>query len=253
MEWKKFKPMLGKAWRFIWEEDSIWSWLANIVLAFVLIKFIVYPGLGFVFNTKFPIVAVVSGSMDHALEKEYAFVDGARAWTGNYLLCGKRFSAYGRTDEEKYWGSCGRWYEQELNVSQENFSAFPFSTGFKRGDIMILFGKRPENIKVGDVIVFRSSKPDPIIHRVVKKSKKAGNEGDDGIYIFQTKGDHNSGMIKSREIDETNIKSREIDETNIKGGQIIGNAVARVPLLGYVKIWFVELMSLLGIGRPFMS
>ena len=49
----------GKVWWFLWEDDSVWSWLANIVLAFVLIKFIVYPGLGLALQTSHPIVAVV--------------------------------------------------------------------------------------------------------------------------------------------------------------------------------------------------
>ena len=61
----KAKKALRKAWWFIWEDDSIWSWIANIVLAFVLIKFIVYPGLGLILGTNYPIVAVVSGSMEH--------------------------------------------------------------------------------------------------------------------------------------------------------------------------------------------
>jgi len=62
MDWKK---ILKKTWWFIWESDSIWSWIVNIILAFVIIKFLVYPGLGFAMQTSHPIVAVVSGSMEH--------------------------------------------------------------------------------------------------------------------------------------------------------------------------------------------
>ncbi|GAG48810.1 unnamed protein product, partial [marine sediment metagenome] len=40
------------------------------------------------------------------------------------------------------------------------------------------------------------------------------------------------------------IKSSSLDETNIDEEQYLGKAVVRVPLLGYVKIWFVELISL---------
>jgi hypothetical protein len=47
----KGKSFFGKLWHFIWNEDSIESWLINIVLAFVIIKFIVYPGLGLVLGT----------------------------------------------------------------------------------------------------------------------------------------------------------------------------------------------------------
>ena len=62
---KDWRKILKRVWYFIWEEDSIWSWLVNIILAFVLIKYVVYPGLGFLLGTSHPIVAVVSGSMEH--------------------------------------------------------------------------------------------------------------------------------------------------------------------------------------------
>ena len=64
----EFKKLLKKTWYFIWEDDSIWSWIVNIILAFVLIKFIVYPGLGFILSTSHPVVAVVSESMEHNME-----------------------------------------------------------------------------------------------------------------------------------------------------------------------------------------
>ena len=60
--WKK---NLKKFWHFIWEEDSLLSWIVNIIIAFILIKFIVYPGLGYLLATTHPVVAVVSESMEH--------------------------------------------------------------------------------------------------------------------------------------------------------------------------------------------
>ena len=59
------KDTAKNVWKFIWEDDSIWSWMLNIILAFVLIKFIVYPGLGLLLGTSYPVVAVVSESMEH--------------------------------------------------------------------------------------------------------------------------------------------------------------------------------------------
>ena len=67
MNGKKVKKDLRKIWYFIWEDNSIWSWIVNVILAFVLIKFIVYPGLGFLLTTSHPVVAVVSESMEHNL------------------------------------------------------------------------------------------------------------------------------------------------------------------------------------------
>jgi len=197
MNKKKVKAFLKKTWWFIWEDDSVWSWIVNIILAFVLIKFIVYPGLGLLLSTGYPIVAVVSSSMEH---------DGSF---------------------NNWWGTQENWYFG-YNISSEQFSSFDFRNGFNKGDIMILYGKKPQDIKVGEVVVFRSKRPDPIIHRVVKKWELSGG------YYFQTKGDHNADSISSSGLDEMNISEE----------QLLGKAVIRVPLLGYIKIWFVELIKL---------
>ena len=110
------------------------------------------------------------------------------------------------------------------------FSNFNFKNGFNKGDIMIMYGKKPGNIKLGEVIVFRSGRPDPIIHRVIRKWELGGK------YYFQTKGDNNKDSIKTQQLDETNIAENEV----------VGKAVLRVPLLGYIKIGFVEMLKLAG-------
>ena len=201
MNKKKFKKLLKKTWHFIWEDNSIWSWVVNIILAFVLIKFIVYPGLGLILSTSHPVVAVVSSSMEHNMNFE--------AW----------------------WEENKDWY-MENGINEDDFETSSFRNGFNKGDIMVLVGKDAKNIEVGNVIVFRSSKKDPIIHRVVKKF-----ENDNDIY-FQTKGDNN----------EDSIKNDALDETNIREEVIIGKAVLRVPFLGYIKIWFVEALKFLDLA-----
>ena len=186
--------VLKKIWHFIWDDDSIWSWLANIVLAFVLIKYIVYPGLGFMLMTDYPIVAVVSNSMHH----EQSF--------------------------DMWWDNAKGWYESN-NINKDLFETFPMKGGFNKGDIMILAGVNPKTVKVGDIIVFQSGKPDPIIHRIVKKTE----EGDKMYY--QTKGDNyitNPTPIQTNGIDETMIHH---DLKIVKG-----KAILRIPFLGYVKI-----------------
>ena len=191
-----WKSNLKKVWHFIWEDNSVWSWIANIVLAFVLIKFIVYPGLGFLLQTSHPVVAVVSESMQH---------DGAF---------------------DNWWDKAGTWYTDN-GISKEDFSNFALKNGFDKGDIMVIRGKKPENIMVGDIIVFWSARKDPIIHRVVKKWQE------NRAYYFQTKGDHNPASIKNPFLDETKTSQE----------QIVGNAVFRIPLLGYIKIWFVGILN----------
>ena len=54
-------------------------------------------------------------------------------------------------------------------ITKEEFQNFKFKNGFNTGDIMILYKPKPENMKVGDTMVFSTStRPDPIIHRIVK-------------------------------------------------------------------------------------
>lgn len=193
------KKELKKIWHFIWEDDSVWSWLANIALAFVLIKYVVYPGLGFLLSTSHPVVAVVSESMEH------------------------------NSNFDGWWQKSSAWYANN-GIEKEDFRDFSFKGGFNKGDIMVLKGKKAESINIGDIIVFWSAKKDPIIHRVVKKWQ----ENDD--YYFQTKGDN-------YRTNPVPIKSPFLDETRIGQEQIVGNAVLQIPLLGYIKIWFVEFLS----------
>ena len=202
---KDWKATLKKIWYFIWEDDSIWSWIVNIALAFVLIKFIVYPGLGFLLQTSHPVVAVVSESMEH----------------------NNRFDGW--------WDKANEWYIAN-DISKEVFQRFPLRNGFNKGDIMILKGKKAENIQIGDVIVFWSAKKDPIIHRVVKKWQL------NNAYYFQTKGDHNKESITDLSVDEVGITNqRLIGYNSYERGS---RALFRVPYLGYIKIWAVELIDL---------
>lgn len=217
MDWK---TILKKTWHFIWEDDSIWSWIVNIILAFVIIKFLVYPGLGLALGTQFPIVAVVSNSMEHKVS------DG--------VVCGKKVINYDSSFDD-YWKVCGDWYEKK-NITKSEFEGFGFKNGFNRGDIMILKGKKPKDINVGDIIVYRAVRPDikrePIIHRVVYKQQENGE------YYFTTKGDWNNDIINDTIISETHIGKE----------RILGNALIRVPFLGYVKIAFVEFVNIFKAG-----
>ncbi len=96
---------------------------------------------------------------------------------------------------------------------------------------MVLGGKNPSKIKGGDIIVYWSGRADPIIHRVIDKWQE--NE----VYYFQTKGDN----YKTNPIQ---IKDPTLDETRIRQDKIVGKALFRVPLLGYIKIIFVEIINI---------
>lgn len=194
---------LKKLWYFLWYDDSLLSWVVNVILAFILIKYAVYPFLGLVLGTSFPIVAVVSESMEH------------------------------NAHFDKWWDKNAEWYVDK-SITQEQFADFPFKNGFNKGDIIFLYHNEPVDIEVGDVIVFVSHRldprPDPIIHRVVDKREE-------GEFHFQTKGDNNGRMLN--DCDNTGC----IDETNIGERQVLGKALLRIPLLGWIKIIFVEVIA----------
>jgi signal peptidase I len=153
--------MLRKFWKFIWKDDSLASWIVSLILAFLLVKFIVYPGLGLLFGTTHPVVAVISVSMEH----------------------NKGF--------DEWWEENKGWY-LDNSINKEDFNNYIFKDGFNKGDIIVLFGTKAKDIKRGDVIVFDSESDNtkhPIIHRVVMRWSE------DSVYTFKTKGDNNEDVL----------------------------------------------------------
>ena len=161
-------------WHFIWEDNSIWSWIVNIILAFVLVKFIVYPLLGFLLGTAFPVVAVVSGSMQHN---------------------GVNFDDWWESNKDFYLGT---------GIGKEEFADYRFKNGFNKGDIIVLLGVEPKDINSGMVIVYSTKRYQyPIIHRTVSV------ENTNGRIMFETKGDNN-GSPDPELVDESNVLGRAV-------------------------------------------
>jgi len=193
----KIRHAAGKTWHFLWHENSTASWIVNIILAFVIIKFIVYPLLGWLLGTSLPIVAVVSSSMEHDLSFE-------QWWAGSCCVSSTKTVLHSDIYESR-------------SISKQTFSSFSFRNGFNKGDIMILGSA--DKVDVGDILVFRSPNlADPIIHRIVSKADS----------VVSTLGDNNCNRQGSHEID-------------IPKERILGKALLRLPLLGWVKIGFMEL------------
>ncbi len=193
------KTLLKKTWNFLWYEDSFASFAANIIVAFVLVKFIVYPIMGFAFGTNLPLVAVVSSSMHH----DASF--------------------------DTWWENANIWYVNN-NIPYDSFIDFPLKNGFNKGDIMIVTGATIDNTQIGDIVIFDSNRPNPIIHRVVDKYEANGK-----IY-YQTKGDNYKTNPRP-------LKTYSIDETKVPIESIQGKALLRIPFVGYVKILAIEFIN----------
>ncbi len=210
---KKRSPKKGpggsffsKLWYFIWKDDSIWSLLFDLALAFVIVKFIIYPALEFGLDTSFPVVAVLTSSMEHKPQE-------------NNQLCGSHVEEYNKSFEG-YWAVCGEWYKNH-KISKEEFNSFPFHNGFNIGDILLIKGIPIDEYKIGDVAVFWADLEYPIIHRVVKIDAKNNT--------ISTKGDQNAGQL--------------YHEQGISSDRVLGKAFFRIPYLGYIKVWASQLIG----------
>ena len=222
---EKKENSLKKIWKWLWESDSWWSYLVFLILVFIIIKLIFLPGLGLIFGTSLPLAIVESSSMDHnsleyCLKAEYYVQNGktytqCTEWSNNdYDICGKKFLEEKFFDIDNYWQTCGKWYE-DRNITQEQFEKFKFENGFRKGDIIIIFGKK--DFQIGDVIIFDAGRNNPIIHRVISQSP------------LQTKGDHNGDQLT--------------EEKSINNNQIVGVAWGRIPYLGWAKLFVVETLN----------
>jgi len=168
------KIILKKTWHFIWEDNSIWSWIVNVILAFLLVKFIIYPLLGFMLGTAFPVVAVVSGSMEH--------------------------NGIGFDD----WWEANKGLYESSGIGKEEFASYKFKNGFDKGDIIVLFGIEPKDINRGMVIVFSNPRyVYPVIHRAISI------ETTNNKVLVETKGDNNSSPDPGL-VDEDKVLGRAV-------------------------------------------
>lgn len=224
-------------------------WILNILLAFLIIKFLVFPALSLIFGSALPVVAVMSGSMDHRADD-------------SGVVCGRVAGDAYSGSLDAYWNQCGGWYE-ERGIALEQFAAFPLKRGFNKGDIMVILGPSRGAIEVGDTIVFQSRESYPIIHRVV-----AVMSTPKGV-VYGTKGDHNPAQIASYFVvdvrgaasachknsvpvrcSDGSLVTRTtpgaialLDETMVQHEAVIGRAIVRIPWLGWIKIWFSDAVN----------
>jgi len=114
-------------WKFL-KEDSWQSLIVNLILAFVIIKFVLFPLASLVTGTALPLVIVESCSMYHSGNLED-------------VLSNSIYSDY--------------------NINIDNTSSWSLRNGFSKGDIIFVVG--PKDLKVGDIIIFNAGQNNPII------------------------------------------------------------------------------------------
>lgn len=117
-------------WDFFWHGKSIWSYIFFVIISFLFLRYIAYPGFLLLMGWR-DIVAVLSNSMHH-----------------------------GTSINSTYYS----WLESNGYYDYEHWI---FPNGLNIGDVVIVVAANPEAINVGDVVVFISNGGNPIIHRVV--------------------------------------------------------------------------------------
>jgi signal peptidase I len=195
---QKTRAFFKKMGYLLWKDESLLGWIVIILTIIILIKFIIFPTLHLITGTSLPLAIVESCSMHHE----------------NKLLEFNDFENWWERNEEKY-------LKEGINKSQ--FEDFDFKRGFTKGDIIFITGVKPEEIELGDIIIFQSDKKTPIIHRVIDIKNNTQ-------LFFSTLGDNNQGQIEFE---------KSIPEENI-----LGKARVKIlPYVGWIKLIFFENMK----------
>ena len=154
---------VGDCWRSFWkflQKDSWASFAVTLLLAFVIIKFVFFPGLSLITGTSLPLVIVESCSMYH-------HEDG-----------------FENTFQSDVYDAHG--------LSLNDTENWIFQNGFSKGDVIFVVGAK--NVEIGDVIIFNGGARYPLIHRVIEIPEDESNDD------YGTKGDNyktNSAQLNS--------------------------------------------------------
>ena len=135
-----------KFWIFL-KKDSWASFAVTLLLAFVIIKFVFFPGLSLITGTSLPLVIVESCSMYH------------------------HEAGFDKTFESDVYGDYG--------ISIEDTKNWIFQNGFNKGDVIFVVGAK--NVEIGDVIIFNAGAQHPLIHRVIEADNDYSTKGDNYI------------------------------------------------------------------------
>lgn len=176
-----------------------------------ILMMLLIPTLKIVLDNDYPVTVMVSGSMSHNIE--------------NNKICNSFVATIQnkKLNLDEWWSYCGNIYSSNFNIQKNDFESYPISNGFDIGDVLIIKNTAPNNLNVGDIMLFKPQDENyfkiqgPVVHRIINKWEVNGK-----IY-FATKGDHNSNTFENF-------------ENNIPEENVIGKVVSRVPKLGYIKI-----------------
>lgn len=174
----KEQSAIRKSWNWLWNSNSILSWIVSLILAFIIVKFVFFPLISLALATKLPLVVVESSSMHHP-----------GSFVGNAIGLQNSF--------EIWWNQAKDWYVNN-GINEQDAEKWPLKTGLEKGDIVLVTGYgKPE---IGDIIIFNANQQHPVIHRIIDIKTI------DGQIVYSTKGDNNADqLIIEKDIPENAI------------------------------------------------
>jgi hypothetical protein len=160
----ELKSSFKEIWKFL-KSDSWLALFANLIIAFVIIKFVFFPLLSFFSGTSLPLVIVESCSMYHS---------------------------------ENLQGILSNSIYSEHNITFTDTGNWNFKNGINKGDI--IFAVSPKDLKIGDVIIFNAGATNPIIHRVIQNSQTVTTKGDHNSGLLEIEKNVNKNQIVGKAV-----------------------------------------------------
>lgn len=189
----KIGERLREAWNFLWHGESALSYLAFTIVSFITLSILYQVFLFFLgFFGVEDLFVVITSSMIHSNDINSSYYEWMRVHGYN----------------------------------QSQMSSWSFPEGLNLGDLVVVMKVRPQELEVGDVIVYEPSESGyRIIHRIIFINETGGK------ILFTTKGDANYGVMGF--------------EKNLTPRQVVGRAEARVPFVGIPKMVLTRALMLL--------
>jgi len=201
--------MIKDKFKRFWKKFWFIIWEDESFLGWIISLLFAFLVIKFLF---FPSLSLILGTKMPLVVVESGSMHHPGSFVMNYFGSDKLF--------DEWWNASGKWYEQRGITFNQTFD-WSLRNGIEIGDVAVAI--RAKNLEVGDVIIFNAEQRYPIIHRIVNISI-INNKS-----VYSTKGDNNAGQL--------------FVETRIPEDAIIGKAVFSIPIIGWIKLIFVKILS----------
>ncbi len=115
-------------------------------------------------------------------------------------------------------------YQDGFGITKEQFKSFPMPNGIEKGDVLVRTKTNFNELRVGDVIMYKYYTGQLIPGRIVK--------------IF-----NKDGMNYIEELSDTSFQTNYPQNKPVSEDQIKYKVLGKIPKVGLLNMWIVELLS----------